>query len=108
VDPDAWSEESIAWIIVALLFMALINFITPAVGVGEPNIVSGVISFIGVDSSKQAMAAASFSGDYTVKQIEGFSGIQYTTANRAVNANTVLMRDCKTYPRCRVQSLSQS
>jgi len=50
VDPDAWSEESIFWSIVALLLAALMSFVAMDVGVGEPKVVSGIVTSIGVDS----------------------------------------------------------
>lgn len=54
MDPDTWSEESIFWTVVALLLVALISFVAIDVGVGEPNVVSGIVTSIGVDSSTRS------------------------------------------------------
>ena len=51
MDPDAWSEESISWAMVALLLAALMSFVAMDIGVGEPRVVSGIVTSIGVDSS---------------------------------------------------------
>jgi len=46
--------------------------------------------------TKEAMARAYASGDYTMQEIAGYFGVHYATVSRAVKKHGTAMRDCKT------------